>query len=457
MKIPEHLTIKRLRELYKEGKVTPLSVIDEILNRVEDHERYNIWIEKPQMEKIQTYLEKLKVEDFDKKPLWGIPFAVKDNIDLAGFPTTAACPNYAYKPRESAAVVKRLINAGAIPLGKTNMDQFATGLVGTRSPYGEVHNSLNEDLISGGSSAGSAVSVALGEAAFALGTDTAGSGRVPAALNGLTGWKPAVGAWSNKGVVPACASLDCVTVFANNISDSDEVDKVARGYEESDPWSKKRERKADALPCKIVFPDSEIDFYGLYGDGYKKAWENAEKIIKDISIENDIKAVYEDTDFYQEAAGLLYGGPCVSERWADLGEFVSANPESVFPVTKTVLESGNRPDYSAELLFKTQHKLRQYQRRSEILLDDGILVLPTCAGTYTREEVRQNPISTNSDMGRYTNHCNLLDMCAIAVPIGTTEQGLPFGVTLFALAENEHLIFGMAELLERKTGKTDKS
>lgn len=438
--IPQKLTVEWLRERYLEKSITPKEVVEEIIARTEEHEGYNIWIEKPTMEKLTKYINGLGKPDYETKPLWGIPFAVKDNIDLIGYNTTAACPEYSYTPSESATVVDRLIEAGAIPLGKTNMDQFATGLVGTRSPYGEVHNSIHEELISGGSSAGSAVAVALGEAVFALGTDTAGSGRVPASLNNLVGLKPTVGAWPNRGVVPACASLDCVTVFTNNLQDAELVDSIARGFDSKDKWSKPIERKANALPARIIIPKSAIDFYGPYKEEYRKAWEESVERLRATGI--PVEEV--DTDFYQKAALLLYGGPCVAERWSDLGEFVSSHPQDIFPVTKVILESGNRPDYTAEALYKTFHELRQYELMSNNLVQDAVLVFPTCAGTYTRDQVRENPIETNSDMGKYTNHCNLLNMCALAVPTATMKEDKPFGVTLFSAAANEHLIMGLA-------------
>lgn len=213
MYVPEQLTIGWIKQAYAKQVLTPKELIEEMIKRAKAQEEKNIWIVPPTEEAIQPYLDALPKER-EQYPLWGIPFAIKDNIDLAGVPTTAACPDFSYIPKENATVVEKLIKAGAIPIGKTNLDQFATGLVGTRSPYGEVHNAYQPEMISGGSSSGSAVSVALGLAAFALGTDTAGSGRVPAMLNTLVGWKPPVGSWSSKGVVPACASLDCVTVFA---------------------------------------------------------------------------------------------------------------------------------------------------------------------------------------------------------------------------------------------------
>ncbi len=440
MNIPEKLNIAWLKENYIKKDITPKEVIAQIMERSDRNKRYNIWIEAPKIERISKYFDALGEPDYASKPLWGIPFAIKDNIDLKGYNTTAGCPDYAYTPKNSATVVKRLIDAGAIPMGKTNLDQFATGLVGTRSPYGEVHNSIHEELISGGSSAGSAVAVALGEVAFALGTDTAGSGRVPASLNNLVGYKPTIGAWPLEGVVPACASLDCVTVFTNSVWEAEMVDSVVRGFDKGDMWSKDVIRKDNRLPEKIIIPQNPINFHGPYATMYENAWSDSIEILKRTGVKIEII----NTDFYQKAASLLYGGPCVAERWSDLGAFVTANADSVFPITRTILESGNRPDYTAESLYKTLHQLKKYKLMSDRLLEQGVLVFPTCAGTYARDVVRKNPIDTNSDMGRYTNHCNLLDMCAIAIPTVTMKDDMPFGVTLFASAENEHLIMGLS-------------
>lgn len=442
--LPEKITIQWLKENYQKGQITPQEVVREIIRRSREYEDRNIFIIAPDKMKTESYLAALGEMDYEKKPLWGIPFVVKDNIDLAGYPTTAGCPAYSYQPERSAVVTERLIEAGAIPVGKTNMDQFATGLVGTRSPYGETHNALWEELISGGSSSGSAVAVALGLAAFGLGTDTAGSGRVPAALNNLVGYKPSVGAWPSKGVVPACVSLDCVTVFANQMADALSVDSVARGFSEEDCWSKDIPQPKPVMPKVVYIPSQEIDFYGPFCEEYRKAWEQSVSLLQKLSV----KVEYVDASFYQEAALLLYGGPCVAERWSDLGAFVSSHGEDIFPVTKTILESGNRPDYTAEYLYQTLHKLKEFKHRSNLLLKDGVLVFPTCAGTYYRDEVRQNPIETNSNMGKYTNHCNLLDMCAVAVPTVFAREKLPFGITIFGTALNESLICGLAGAIE---------
>lgn len=437
----EKFCISALRTMYMEGESTPRHIIDEIIRNSKKVEEDNIWIVKPDAEWIEPYLEALEKKNIYECPLWGIPFAIKDNIDLKGLATTAACPKFSYMADEDAVVVKRLIEAGAIPVGKTNMDQFATGLVGTRSPYGEVHNALKSELISGGSSSGSAVAVAKGLAAFALGTDTAGSGRVPAALNRLIGLKPAVGAWSGKGLVKACASLDCITVFANTLEDAYLVDSVVRGKTSDDEWSKKSKCPDAVLPTKVLVPQTELQFYGDYGEKYKEAWNQALNRIKRLGI--PIEKF--DYSFVSAAAKLLYEGPCVAERWAELGEFVSKNEKDVFPVTAQILKSPLKKDYTAADVYETLHILQKYKKRLWNLLKGSVLMLPTCGGTFTREQVDANPIETNSQMGLYTNHCNLLDLGAIAVPGDDIADDIPFGVTFFATSEEEGLIKGIAE------------
>ncbi|MDT8861868.1 allophanate hydrolase [Alkalihalobacillus sp. MEB130] len=439
--IPEKLTIKWLQEHYRNNNITPKDVIEEIIDRATKDADMNIWITPPSMEWIQPYLEKLDSLSIESSPLWGIPFAIKDNIDLAGIPTTAGCPEYAYTPDEDAAVIRRLIEAGAIPVGKANLDQFATGLVGTRSPYGETQNSLRPELISGGSSSGSSVSVARGQAVFGLGTDTAGSGRVPALLNNLVGYKPSLGAWSTKGLVPACASLDCITVFAHSLEEAMLVDASARGVEEADPWSKEIPQPVASLPEKIILPKDPLDFYGPFATEYSDAWDRAVEQVKQVGLPIE----YVDTTFLAEAAAILYDGPMVAERWAAVGSFVEENPGATFPVTEDVLRSGSASKYDAASVFKANHQLQAYKLKAKQLLRDAVLVMPTAGGTWSRDQVRENPIATNSDMGRYTNHCNLLDLSAVAVPADEAAEKVPFGVTFFSLAENEGFICGTAE------------
>ncbi|WP_313998684.1 allophanate hydrolase [uncultured Paenibacillus sp.] len=438
---PRALSIRWLRDAYLKHEVSPEDTVREIVNRAEADAGMNIWITPPRMERIRPYLDRLASLDPAGAPLWGIPFAMKDNIDWAGVPTTAGCPDFQYVPTEHAAVVARLIAAGAIPVGKTNMDQFATGLVGTRSPYGETHNALRGDLISGGSSSGSAVAVARGHAAFALGTDTAGSGRVPAALNGLVGFKPSLGAWPTKGVVHACASLDCVTVFTHDLADALEVDRAARGIDDFDPWSKSFLPPTAAIPAKLCLPKEQLHFFGPYAKEYGRAWQTAVERLNRL----DIEIEYVDIRLFSQAASLLYGGPFVEERWAGLGGFIDAHPGSALPVTEQILRSGAAEQYDAASLFKAMHTLQMLKLESGKLLKDAVLVLPTAGGTWSRDQVRANPVQTNNEMGRYTNHCNLLDLCAVAVPSDAAAIGLPFGITLFALAENEGLLCGAAK------------
>lgn len=437
---PKRLTIDWLKANYEDGTVTPLRVAECIVKRAKSHQEKNIWIEPPVLENMKKYIDNLP-EDKENYPLWGIPFAIKDNIDLEQVTTTAACKAYSYVPEESATVVKKLIAAGAIPVGKTNLDQFATGLVGTRSPYGEVHNALNPELISGGSSSGSAVAVALGLAAFSLGTDTAGSGRVPAALNCLVGYKPAVGAWSSKGVVPACQSLDCVTVFANNLDDVQSVNLVARGFDEECCWSRDIPAPDYKKPEKILLAKDGVTFYGPFKDVYEKKWNRAVERLKHCGIPIE----YIDYSMFQEAASILYDGPWVAERWKDLGDFVEAHAGEVFPVTETILCSGKKGEHTASSVFTAMHKLQKYKAKAKKLLESAVLIMPTAGGTFTREEVRNNPIATNSQMGLYTNHCNLLDLSAIAIPEKAADTELPFGITCFARSDSESLLLGMAD------------
>ncbi|MFC4601340.1 allophanate hydrolase [Cohnella hongkongensis] len=436
----ESLSIDRLRAAYLDKSTTPEAVVREIVRLAERDSGMNIWITPPRMERIQPYLDGLASLNPAQAPLWGIPFAIKDNIDLAGVPTTAACPDFQYVPREHAVVVDRLIRAGAIPVGKTNLDQFATGLVGVRSPYGETANALKEELISGGSSSGSAVAVARGQAAFSLGTDTAGSGRVPAALNGLTGYKPSLGAWPTKGVVPACASLDCVSVFANSLEDALEVDRVVRGAEPTDPWSRSLPSITPALPAKLLLPAGSPTFFGPYAEHYEQAWQRTIKRLESLGLPIE----YADTSLLREAAELLYGGPFVEERWASLGGFIEAHPDSVLPVTSGILRPSPESSYDGAAVFKALHALQAIKLETARLLEGAVLVLPTTGGTWTREQVRRDPVETNTKMGIYTNHCNLLDLCGVAVPAGEAAEDVPFGITLFASSACESEAFGAA-------------
>lgn len=434
MNFPEKLTCRWIRQAYEEG-MTPWELLEEVINRSEKHRDKNIWITEPSWELAEPYIRNLP-EDRKNYPLWGIPFAVKDNIDWKGVLTTAACPEYAYIPEKSAFVIRKLVAAGAIPVGKTNMDQFATGLVGTRSPYGEVHNVYQPELISGGSSSGSGASVAAGIVPFALGTDTAGSGRVPAMLHSLVGYKPPRGSWSTNGVVPACASLDCVTVMAHNLEEAEWVDHCARGYDPDCIWSRKIEKGERKSPKILYLPAAEPKFYGDFAEIYRKKWHRAVERIEKMGV----KTEYISYDIFEKAASILYEGAYVAERWEDLKDFVKENPGKTLPVTEQILRSGDKPENTAAKLFANLHELQGYRHYTEQLLKEGVMIMPTAGGTFTREQVRKDPIKTNSRMGLYTNHCNLLDLAAVAVPENSADMKYPFGITIFGLAKEENII-----------------
>lgn len=437
---PERFTISWIKNHYKNKTLRPEQIVEEMIRRAEKYREYHIWITPPDRDQIQQYIAALP-KDRENYPLWGIPFAVKDNIDVAGMPTTAACEAFRYEPSTDATVIEKLVRAGAIPMGKTNLDQFATGLVGTRSPYGETYNALDPEMISGGSSSGSAVAVALGMAAFSLGTDTAGSGRIPAALNSLIGYKPPLGAWSAKGVVPACASLDCVSVFANDLEDVRTVNLVVRGKDETFCWSREFSDPVEKIPEKVYLPKEKPHFFGTYAKVYERKWVQAVKRVEMSGIDME----YIDTSLFSKAAAVLYDGPWIAERWADLGGFVKENPGKLFPVTERILKSGGLPEYTASSVFSAVHQLQEYKHRANQMLKNAVLVMPTAGGTFTRDEVRENPIETNSQMGLYTNHCNLLDLCAAAVPENCSDRKVPFGITIFSKADQEGLVLKMAE------------
>lgn len=445
---PERIGISRLRSAYAAKAVSPQQVAEEIVRRSESTSDYHIWITPPSMERIQPFLDALPAGGPSPDlPLWGVPFAVKDNIDVAGMPTTAGCPDYAYTPAAHATVVERLVRAGAIPVGKANLDQFATGLVGVRSPYGECCNSIDPALISGGSSSGSAVAVALGLAAFALGTDTAGSGRVPAALNRLVGFKPPLGSWSTAGVVPACASLDCVTVLAGDLADARAVDAVARGFDPACIYSRSYDdelQRACTVPATVCIPCERPTFYGDFAQAYADSWDATVRAVEDAATARGVEVRELDCSYLNEAASVLYDGPWVAERWADLGGFVEAHPGATLPVTERILRSGAREGLSAQSLFDALHFLQSCRHRAQHDLAGAVLMMPTCGGTFTRAQVQADPIATNSQMGLYTNHCNLCDLAALALPSVEADPRVPFGITAFSLASDQRYLMGFA-------------
>jgi allophanate hydrolase len=374
-------------------------------------------------------------------PLLGVPLAVKDNIDVAGFETTAACPVFAYRPEHSAAVVKRLTDAGAIVIGKTNLDQFATGLVGARSPYGAVPNSFNPDFISGGSSSGSASVVARGLVPFALGTDTAGSGRVPAGANNLVGLKPTRGAWSSTGLVPACRTLDCITVMATTVSDVLAVDRIARGFDPADALSRRSPAGVRTLPARprLGVP-ADPQFFNDEHAG--AAWRAALERI-------DAEWVSIDFTPLHAVADLLYGGPWVAERLAAIAPFFADHAKDMDPTVRSIIEGGAA--FSAVDVFRAQYRLAELSGPAQaIMASIDALLVPTTPCHPTIAEVTADPIAVNSRLGVYTNFVNLLDWSALAVPAGFRGDGLPFGVTLIGPTWGELGLAGLAARWERR-------
>ena len=355
-------------------------------------------------------------------------FAIKDNIDLKDIPTTAACKEYEYIASKSSFAVEKLIEAGAIPVGKTNLDQFATGLVGTRSPYGECKNSINPEYISGGSSSGSAVSVALDMASFSLGTDTAGSGRVPAAFNNLIGLKASKGVVSTSGVVPACRSLDCVTVFAKELPDIQSVFEVINKYDEEDIYSREYVETKQKAKSSFTFAIPKKEHLKFFCDEQaEKLFEEAVKKFESLGGE----AVEIDYTPFDESANLLYSGPWVTERYIAIKETITKTPEVVNETVRTIIAGGDKID--AINYFESEYTLKKNRKVMDKIFKNYEFVLTPTTGTiYKIEEVNADPIQLNTNLGYYTNYMNLLDLCAVAVPAGFRDNGLPFGVTIVA-------------------------
>jgi allophanate hydrolase len=450
MPVPiDSLDLARLRASYLAAALRPRDVLAAVLERIERRGDDKVWIDRVPRGELEARAAELERRSPAELPLYGIPFAIKDNIDLAGRPTTAACPDFAYTPSASAPVVQRLIDAGAIALGKTNLDQFATGLVGTRSPYGAPVNAFDPRYVPGGSSSGSAIAVAAGLASFSLGTDTAGSGRVPAAFNNLVGLKPTLGLLSTRGVVPACRSLDCVSIFGLTVPDTLAVLEVAQGFDGDDPYS----RAVPSMPARGlgerfrfgVPRAADLEFFGdraaakLFGAALAKL-----EALGGERAELDFRP-------FLETARLLYEGPWVAERWLAIRELLERKPEAVHPVTRRVIEKA--PSFSAADAFAAAYRLQALRRRAEAAWAGvEVIVTPSAPTIYTRAEVEADPVALNSRLGTYTNFVNLLDLCGLAVPAGFRADGLPFGITLLAPAFQDRPLCALGERLQYATG-----
>jgi allophanate hydrolase len=442
--------IGSLEVRYRKQATSPTQVVRDVYARIREAGERPVWITLvDEGESLARGQELEAISDRSALPLYGIPFAVKDNFDVAGLPTTAACPEFSYLASETATAVQRLLDAGAILIGKTNMDQFATGLVGTRTPYGICSSVFSSEYISGGSSSGSAVSVARGLVSFALGTDTAGSGRVPAAFNQLVGLKPTRGLVSTDGLLPACRTLDCVSVFAETCSDAARVLSVIQGFDAKDAYSRAATPGAGATPWTAsrfrfgVPTEKSLEFFG--DDESRSAYVNAVDILAGLGGE----AIGFDYELFRSAASLLYNGPWVAERTAAVKEFAEQHPEAFDATVGAIIRGGER--YSAVDSFLGAYALQGIRRKTDAVLDEvDFLLLPTAPTTYKISEVLAEPIELNSRLGYYTNFVNLLDMAAVAIPAGIKGNGLPFGVSLIGKAFTDDGLLSMADRLHRK-------
>jgi allophanate hydrolase len=429
------MTLKGLAAAYADG-LSPQDVIATVLDRLAAVDDPAIFLHLAEADALMAEARALGRHD-PARPLWGVPFAVKDNIDVAGMPTTAACPAFAYTAERDAFVVARLRAAGAIPIGKTNLDQFATGLVGVRSPYGVPRNALDPEIVPGGSSSGSAVAVAQGIVPFALGTDTAGSGRVPAALNGIVGLKPTLGALSATGLVPACRTLDTISVFAHSVGEAYDVLRAAAAFDAEDAFS--RPLAVPPMPAplpapRIVAPDAGS--LVVCGDTVQAA--DFEATLSRLAASG---ARVERVDFapFFDVANMLYEGAWVAERYAAIETMMSTAPDAIHPVTRAIIAKAEA--LSAVDAFRGLYRLEELRRAVAPILEGAdMLCVPSIPTFYSRADLEADPVTPNSNLGTYTNFVNLLDLCALAVPTGPRSDGRPGSVTLIARAGRDGLL-----------------
>jgi allophanate hydrolase len=398
-----------------------------------------VWISRRPDAKVAAELNR------SRGPLAGVRLAVKDNVDAAGLPTTAACPEFGYEPQRDAAVVAALRAAGAVVVGKTNLDQFATGLVGTRSPHGAVPDSRRPEYISGGSSSGSAVAVATGEADIAIGTDTAGSGRVPAGLQGIVGIKPTLGVISTDGVVPACESYDCVTIFAADVELANRAMAVMASGAGDRLWP--NDVRLAAPPNPVVAVPNELP-------GLDREWSAAFDAAGARLTDAGARIVTVDIAPFLAAAKLLYDGALVSERYAAVGEFIDAHRDAALDPTVRRIISAAR-DIPAHRLVRDRREVERLRAVAMAALDGvDALVVPTAPMHPRIEEVAADPVGVNSRMGTYTNFCNLFDLCGVAVPAGTAGEA-QFGITVLARAFEDAVALDIAALASNDQAPAD--
>ena len=444
-------TVAAILAAHRAGTLSPAQTVARSFQRIRDHNDPAIFISLRDEADAVREAEALSARDAARLPLYGIPVAVKDNIDALGLPTTAACPAFSYSPAHDATSVARLRAAGAIIIGKTNLDQFATGLVGVRSPYGIPNNPLRSDLIPGGSSSGSAVAVSAGLVPLALGTDTAGSGRVPAMLNNIVGLKPSLGLISTAGVVPACRTLDCVSVFSLTVDDAMTALSAMAGPDGADPFSRNRPLAAmDAFPSQLrlgVPRNGQLIFFGdkasekAYGEALAR-WT----ALGATFVEFDLEPLY-------ETARLLYEGPWVAERYLVIRNLLASSPDAIHPITREITAAGAR--LTAADTFAALYRLQALRRIAErAFANIDALVLPTAPTVYSTAQVLANPVELNSRLGTYTNFVNLLDLCGLALPAAMRPDGIPFGITLLAPAGHDAQLASIGRVFHSDTKLT---
>lgn len=441
------LTLSSLQKSYGQGILTPLDVVKAIIGNLKRRGDDGIWIytlsEETLIKRAMT-LTRISAGQRSQLPLWGIPFSIKDCIDVTGLPTSAACPAFTYKATNTNPAVQKLLDAGAILIGKTNLDQFATGLVGVRTGYTVPHNAFSKDYISGGSSSGAALSVAEGLVSFAIGTDTGGSGRVPAGYNNIVGLKPTRGLLSTRHMVAACRTLDCLSIFALKAADAHYVLKIAQEFDSVNPYS----RPSSTGPVRLGSYHANQSFrFGVPGADQRDFFGNTDvKTQYEKAIETLIHlggtCIEIDYAPFLEVNNLLFNGPWVAERYASVGAFVESTPDAVFSIICEIILKAKH--ITAAAAFEGLYTLEKLKRTVQPLWESiDCMVVPTTGTTYRLDEVAANPLKLNSDMGYYTNFVNLLDLSAIAIPNGFQSNGIPTGITLIAPPYSENYLVGL--------------
>ncbi|ANW04824.1 allophanate hydrolase [Bradyrhizobium icense] len=441
-------TVADIVAAHRAGTMTPAQTVARSYQRIRDHNDPAVFISLRDENDALAEAEALTSKDAAAVPLFGVPVAVKDNIDALGLATTAACPAFAYSPAQDSTAVAKLRAAGAIIIGKTNLDQFATGLVGARSPYGIPVNPIRADLVPGGSSSGSAVAVSAGLVPLALGTDTAGSGRVPAMLNNIVGLKPSLGLISNAGLVPACRTLDCISVFSLTVDDAMTALAAMAGPDSADPYSRDR-----PLGPMSAFPETlrlgvprndQLIFFGDHASerAYGEAIERWAQLGATL-VEFDLEPFY-------ETARLLYEGPWVAERYLVIRDLLASSPDSIHPVTREITAAGAR--LTAADTFASLYRLQALRRTAErTFANFDAMALPTAPTAYSTAQVLADPIKLNSRLGTYTNFVNLLDLCGLALPASMRPDGIPFGITLLAPAGRDAQLASIGRVFHADT------